>query len=438
MLIPRRSNIRLTSARVAALTVVALAILGFAVHSIAHRALHPQSVNTVSPGPPVIPNVAAIRRYASEYNWSASPSDDLNTTGARAVRLSTCPSGVMGTEPWYFVYLSGKGSPEAVKVTGGTCRGDNQPGTLEFTTQNPHPAGYTVGSASTGLQEASITARYPYQNPPSRGGSGGTVIVPPAEFNLYARVSIRAINQTVDFSGSTFNCYTDDTCIFVGDPANSSLAMNVTLINPRGQPMVVNGMKPMIETNAAKTRIFNMSTRQNPAGGTFGTYVQVDDDQAFLLDGLDSNAGHGIRCDATFCGAVVTAPGPFNRGSAVGWLKNMQISNQCDGNGVDWQSGNTLHIEDSVIQGFAQFGVRTGTMRGGYGASELTNIYMEVGNCTNPQYPGKGIAARAVAGLISALPLPQLFGAVTLFSMGTGLLLLLFTKPLKSWMGGVE
>jgi POT family proton-dependent oligopeptide transporter len=49
---------------------------------------------------------------------------------------------------------------------------------------------------------------------------------------------------------------------------------------------------------------------------------------------------------------------------------------------------------------------------------------------------GNLIAGR-VAGLIHSLPLPQLFGAVTLFSMGTGLLLLLFTKPLKTWMGGV-
>jgi POT family proton-dependent oligopeptide transporter len=48
------------------------------------------------------------------------------------------------------------------------------------------------------------------------------------------------------------------------------------------------------------------------------------------------------------------------------------------------------------------------------------------------------LVAGRVAGLIATLPLPQLFGAVTLFSMGTGLLLLLFTPPLKNWMGGVE
>jgi POT family proton-dependent oligopeptide transporter len=50
---------------------------------------------------------------------------------------------------------------------------------------------------------------------------------------------------------------------------------------------------------------------------------------------------------------------------------------------------------------------------------------------------GNLIAGR-VAGLIHSLPLPQLFGAVTAFSMGTGLLLLLFTKPLKNWMGAIQ
>ncbi len=45
------------------------------------------------------------------------------------------------------------------------------------------------------------------------------------------------------------------------------------------------------------------------------------------------------------------------------------------------------------------------------------------------------LVAGRVAGLIASLPLPQLFGAVTLFSMGAGLLLLVFTKPLKNWIG---
>src|SRR4029077_6412673 len=52
--------------------------------------------------------------------------------------------------------------------------------------------------------------------------------------------------------------------------------------------------------------------------------------------------------------------------------------------GIDWQSGNTLRISDSVIQGFAQYGVRAGTKRGGYGGFAWTNVYEEVANCKNP------------------------------------------------------
>jgi hypothetical protein len=42
-----------------------------------------------------------------------------------------------------------------------------------------------------------------------------------------------------------------------------------------------------------------------------------------------------LRCDATFCGSFVTAPGPFNVWSAVGWLKNLNISAGCKANGVE-------------------------------------------------------------------------------------------------------
>ena len=45
------------------------------------------------------------------------------------------------------------------------------------------------------------------------------------------------------------------------------------------------------------------------------------------------------------------------------------------------------------------------------------------------------LVAGRVAGLIESLPMPQLFGAVTMFSVGAGLVLLLFTKPLRGWIG---
>src|ERR1700730_2197388 len=64
--------------------------------------------------------------------------------------------------------------------------------------------------------------------------------------------------------------------------------------------------------------------------------MQVDDDEAFLLDGLDTTLGggagnFGVRCDATACNPVIYPPGPFATFPGVGWLKNLNISLQCGG-----------------------------------------------------------------------------------------------------------
>jgi hypothetical protein len=322
-------------------------------------------------------------KYASDFAWSQFPANDLSAGGAKTVNLAACGAGVKGAESEYYVYISGTGTAEAVKVTGGTCNGDGLPGTLQFTTANGHAAGYLVGSASGGLQEALVAARFVPTNPTGTS-QAGRVIVPPGEFRAYAKVSVRASNVTVDFSGSIVECYMTDVCIFVGDASSSTLYEDITLLNPRGRPMASSGQKAFLEVNAQKTRLINVATRNGAAGAYFTNYVQVDDDQAFLLDGLDTSLGGGLRCDATVCNPVIYAPGPFNTYSAVGWLKHLNISLQCAGNGVDWQSGNSVRISDSVIEGYAQYGVRGGTKRGGYQGMELENVYEEVGSCTNP------------------------------------------------------
>ncbi len=345
------------------------------------------------------PEKAALK-YTSDFAWSAAPSDDLSSPGVHKVSVP-CAGGVRSNEPNYYIWISGSGTAEAVKVTGGTCTSEGRSGMLEFKTQYAHPPGYTVGSASGGLQEALIAARFTPSNPNGIPQSGH-VIVPPGELKAYAPISIRASGVTIDFSGSIVECWMTDTCIFVGDAANSGLYSNVTLINPRGRIMVVGSEKPFIEVNAQKTRIFNVSTRFGVKGAYFSSFVQVDDDQAFLLDGLDTEfggneLGYGVRCDATACNPVVSAPGPFNKYSAVGWLKHLNISMQCVGNGIDWQSGNTLRVSDSVVQGFAQYGVRAGTRRGGYGGVELDNVYEEVGGCGAKNPLGKVGQAGVIA-----------------------------------------
>jgi hypothetical protein len=354
-------------------------------------------------------------KYSSDFNWSLTPKDDLTQPGAKTVTLSACPAGVRGNEPEFWVYVSGHGAAEAVKVTGGTCAGDGAVGTLQFVTANSHPAGYTVGSASSGLQEALIAARFAPANPVGLSQSG-KVIIPPGEFDAHARVSIRASNITVDFSGSIVDCWMDDTCIFVGDPSSATSYLDISVISPRGRPMVVGGQHPFLEVNATKTRLFNVSARVAPKGGSFSSYVQVDDDQAFLLDGLDTSLGqtygsNGLLCNATICNAAIYAPG--GKSWAVGWLKHLNLSLGCDSNGIDWESGNSLRVTDSVIQGYAQYAIRAGVAHGGYQGLAVENVYGEIGNCTNPAgnigvagiiAQGAPVALHGVLGLPGAAP----------------------------------
>lgn len=294
-------------------------------------------------------------------------------------------------------------------MTGGSCKGDGRPGTLEFATKSSHSSGYVIGSASTGVQEASIAARFTPTNPTGISQSG-IVVIPPGEYDIFAPVSIRASGQTVDFGGSVLNCYTpNDPCIIVGDLASSGASENVTLLHPRGRPMTIGGTKPFIEVNAQQTRIFNLATRVAPPKAGFGTLVQVDDDQSFLLDGFDSTlGGHSVTCNETYCGAYITAPGPFNRWSTVGWLKHLVISMQCAGKGVEWLSGNGLKISDSVIQGWSVYGVRVSNQRGGYGGFISDNVYYEASpSCKNYSPMGNvgsmGILAQGVHVKMSGL-----------------------------------
>ncbi len=325
-------------------------------------------------------------KYSTDYNWSINPKDDLTQPGPKTVNLPACPAGVMGNEPEYWIYVSGGGNGEAAKVTGGTCAGNAAPGTLQFATANSHAAGYTVGSASSGLQEALIAARFAPRDFPNTFPSG-RVIVPPGEFDAYARVSIRASNIEVDFSGSIIDCWMDDTCIFAGDPVHSGKYLDISVVGPSGRPMVKGGQHPFLEVNAMKTRVFNVSLRLGAKGGSFSSYVQVDDDQAFLLDGLDTSLGQtygtdGVLCNATICNPAVYAPG--GKTWAVGWLKHLNMSLGCDSNGIDWESGNSLRVSDSVIQGYPQYAIRAGVAHGGYQGLVTENVYGEIGNCHNP------------------------------------------------------
>ncbi len=350
-----------------------------------------------SANPPSLGGSSRPVMYASDHNWRQSPSSPSKLeVGENTIKLVPCPRGLMVSDPpdkkslvtpHEYVLIAGTGKAEAAQITGGIGHGGDSSCTINVSTKEQHAGGYSVGSATGGVKEASEDAMFlvePYGFG-ARRLQGGTVIIDStgSPHDVYAPLYIEATNQIVRGEGGSINCYVaDDNCMRTGD-GNANHFWGIQLEHLRFRSEVSKGTTSALYVNSNGTTVRDVTALYSSTGGTFGHLVTVCDDQAFTLDGLNY-VGIGLRGDKDFVGSVVYAPGPFNKCSAVGWLKNMQISAQCSGNGVDWQSGNSLHISDAVIQGFSQFGVRTGTFRGGYSPTQVDHVYMEVGSCANP------------------------------------------------------
>ena len=109
-------------------------------------------------------------KYASAYAWQQSPSSPQSlAAGANTITLSPCPAGFMVNTapiaapyvPTHYVYIAGTGTPEAAKIARVSgYAGDNS---CQFSVNltNTHGTGYTVGTASGGIKEASEAARAP-------------------------------------------------------------------------------------------------------------------------------------------------------------------------------------------------------------------------------------------------------------------------------------
>ena len=119
-------------------------------------------------------------------------------------------------------------------------------------------------------------------------------------------------------------------------------------------------------------------------GGKFNEFFVVDNDQAATIRNFD-NAGNGLMCTANHCASFVYSAGT-TASTPVLWLDKLNISAQCGGNGVTDYANNSVHITDSVIQGYGLWGTNTSTILGSYGGTELNNVYNEEGPgpCTTP------------------------------------------------------
>ena len=166
-------------------------------------------------------NLANIRYVTASWNWAQTPSDNLGTAGNVTIHLNPCPLGIDTTASanhyTYRVYISGTGTAEAVPVTGGTCTSAGSSGTITVTTTHPHSAGYTVGSASTGIQEAWNDAWVNDVGVTSPAQTGPYVkLAANAQYNVYGSVYLRGRGGMLDGGGALIVCSTRDRCLYVG------------------------------------------------------------------------------------------------------------------------------------------------------------------------------------------------------------------------------
>jgi len=416
-------------------------------------------------------NLAGIPFVVSSYNWAQSPTDNLATAGNNTIHLTPCPAGVdtsNNTSAQYAVYIAGTGTAEAAAVTGGTCSSGASTGTITVTTAHAHSAGYTVGAANGGNQEAiniaagSGLTHAVIQEVPT-GGSNT------ANYNIYWPVFLKAAKSLLNGYGAEWACYTRSTCLMVGTYAGGANASTVqglelqSAVNVTGAHIssvsasagtytittssshnliagdwvIVYYTTPVqeqearvqvlsagltatqfeytlgaatfssssgfgwvaienaaIEAETDGTRLQDIKINAGVSGGLFHQGVVVGNDQSFKIDGMtNEGTGSAFRCDANFCSNMVYLRG--DQGAApVGYLHHLEASMQCSGNGIRNVGGNSLDVQDSVIQGVNQYAIYYG---GGLQPWSVSNVYNESGSCNNPFYPG---LLAAVAGYI--------------------------------------
>ncbi len=361
-------------------------------------ALNDAGLTSSSSTPGETPSAPVVNTAA--YAWQQSPANPLKV-GLNTVNMSPCPRGVNGTDAWHYLYISGAGTPEAVLITGGTCTSGAASGTVQFTAAFAHPAGYKLESATGGVQEAVNVAVVQG----SAGQTSRSIMIDPKEYVFYARLSIRASGVTISASGATITCAMKDTCIMVGDPSSATLFNGIKIQGLRLRAGVSNGTWPAIVDNAQGSALSNLAAANAAnAGDSFGYLIQVNNDQAALIDQLNAGSGSWSRCDSTFCSTAIFGPGPFSVNAGVIWVQNSNLSFQCAANGIDNQDGNTLQVSNTVVQGYAQFGIRSYQVYNNPSV-QLNNVYEEVGDCTNPLGTG-------IAGLIAEGGYAQVSGGV--------------------------
>src|SRR5580658_2825295 len=274
-------------------------------------------------------NLAGIPFVVSSYNWVQSPADNLATAGNNTIHLTPCPAGVdtsNNSSAQYAVYIAGTGTAEAAAVMGGTCASGASTGTITVTTAHAHSAGYTVGAANGGNQEAiniaagSGLTHAVIQEVPT-GGSNS------ANYNIYWPVFLKAGKSMLNGYGAEWACYTRSTCLMVGSYTGAANASTVEGLEFQSAVNVTGAHISSVSASAGTYTITTSSSHNLIAGDWvilyYTTPVQEQEARVQVLSaGLTATQ---------FEYALGTAT--FSASAGFGWvaIENAAIEAETDG-----------------------------------------------------------------------------------------------------------
>ena len=301
--------------------VFAAALIGFSIFSW-------MPANAQTPPGLVPPGITYVR---SVYNWSQSPTNPttLSAMSPVSVTLTPCPTGIDTTSrAGYQVLVSGGGNSEVVNVvpTAGDCTPGASTGTIHFTPFNGYPAGYTVGSASSGIQETINYAcginQTTFLNAqcnvtiPANNYEIGTPTPPPSSntYNVYGTIFLHSNQSVLSGYGVSLNCggpagATTVTlrgpCLQVGDLGSSNDYTNNTVsgISFRSPNSLTSNPSfsgvAIVSTQRA-SQVVTITTA-TPHGFRIGDMVTImfTDNNAFWGDALVTGCGGGCGSSST-------------------------------------------------------------------------------------------------------------------------------------------
>jgi len=167
---------------------------------------------------------AGITYATTAQNWSQTSTTAITAGISGSVTLTPCPSGVDYTSgAGYDVYIN-DANPESVSVTSGSTGSGNC--SITFTPYFSHSS-YTIGSASSGIQEtinAACGARSTYYKNSQcnitipANGPNSTINT----YNVYGTIFFHSNNSILTGYGVLLNCSGRGPCLQVGDLVNSN------------------------------------------------------------------------------------------------------------------------------------------------------------------------------------------------------------------------